>query len=120
MAGIRVIARGDGLLSPSVTRRLIAEFARQPPPDAHSELLDALTDREHALVLDPVPIPKDATVELLGGAWGKPMGTGLLVVRRVGSDKKSVITTRNVDAFGPLLGEWLTGDRPPDLPPPGA
>lgn len=46
VAGIRVIARGDGLLSPSVTRRLIAEFARQPPPDAATDLLDTLTDRE--------------------------------------------------------------------------
>ena len=44
---VRVIARGDALLSPSVTRRLIEEFARQPaagPPVA--VLPDDLTDRE--------------------------------------------------------------------------
>jgi DNA-binding NarL/FixJ family response regulator len=29
---IRVIAAGDALLAPSVTRRLVAEFTRRPPP----------------------------------------------------------------------------------------
>jgi DNA-binding NarL/FixJ family response regulator len=44
---VRVVAAGEALLAPSVTRRLIADFARQPsrgpsPPPA----LDALTHRE--------------------------------------------------------------------------
>jgi DNA-binding NarL/FixJ family response regulator len=30
---VRVVAAGDALLAPSVTRRLIADFARQPRPD---------------------------------------------------------------------------------------
>ena len=30
LAAIRVVADGDGLLAPSVTRRLIGEFARRP------------------------------------------------------------------------------------------
>jgi DNA-binding NarL/FixJ family response regulator len=44
---VRVIAGGDALLSPSITRRLIADFARRQrpaPPPAIS--LDALTHRE--------------------------------------------------------------------------
>ncbi|GAA0421676.1 DNA-binding response regulator [Actinoplanes capillaceus] len=42
---VRVVARGDALLAPSVTRRLIAETAgRLTPPPA--PLLDALTGRE--------------------------------------------------------------------------
>ena len=44
---VRVVAAGDALLAPSVTRRLIADFARQPradPPFPPS--LDALTQRE--------------------------------------------------------------------------
>jgi DNA-binding NarL/FixJ family response regulator len=47
LAAIRVIASGDGLLAPSVTRRLIAEFARRPEParPAPVDLRD-LTDRE--------------------------------------------------------------------------
>ena len=32
LAAVRVIAAGDALLSPSVTRQLIGEFARQPEP----------------------------------------------------------------------------------------
>jgi DNA-binding NarL/FixJ family response regulator len=44
---VRVVAAGDALLAPSVTRRLVAEFARQRPrsPTAPSEL-EALTSRE--------------------------------------------------------------------------
>ena len=32
ITAIRVIAAGDSLLAPSVTRRLVEEFARRPPP----------------------------------------------------------------------------------------
>ena len=34
ISGIATVARGDALLAPSVTRRLITEFARRPPPRA--------------------------------------------------------------------------------------
>ena len=47
---VRVVASGDALLSPGITRRLISEFAvraKVPPP---ATLLDALTDRERQLV----------------------------------------------------------------------
>lgn len=45
---IRVVARGDGLLAPSVTRLLIAEVARRPAVDAGTAAaaLSELTDRE--------------------------------------------------------------------------
>jgi len=42
---IRVVAAGDALLSPSVTRRMIAEFARRPLPADEPALAD-LTGRE--------------------------------------------------------------------------
>jgi DNA-binding NarL/FixJ family response regulator len=48
---VRVVASGDALLAPSVTRRLIADIAatpdanRRPPP-----ALDALTDREREVL----------------------------------------------------------------------
>ncbi|MGZ4214555.1 MAG: response regulator [Solirubrobacteraceae bacterium] len=47
---VRVVAGGDALLSPSVTRRLIAEFAtraKQPPRSAE---LEELTDREREVM----------------------------------------------------------------------
>lgn len=48
VAAVRVIAAGDALLSPSVTKRLIEEFARQPEPRSASTLLpNDLTEREH-------------------------------------------------------------------------
>lgn len=45
---VRVIARGDGLLAPSVTRLLIDEIARRPPPDPAAKVpgIDELTERE--------------------------------------------------------------------------
>ena len=45
LAAIRIIAAGDALLAPSITRKLIREFARQAPP-APRPALDVLTDRE--------------------------------------------------------------------------
>jgi hypothetical protein len=46
LRGVRVVAGGDALLSPGVTRRLIAEFAAQARPPRPSAALDALTNRE--------------------------------------------------------------------------
>jgi DNA-binding NarL/FixJ family response regulator len=44
---VRVVAAGDALLAPGITRRLIAEFARlRPPQHTRPEDLDALTRRE--------------------------------------------------------------------------
>ena len=44
---VRVVAAGDALLSPGVTRRLIAEFARLGAPRAATrKSLEGLTDRE--------------------------------------------------------------------------
>ena len=51
LAAIRVVAAGDALLSPSVTRRLIAEFARRPEPSPVAPAaLAALTDREREVL----------------------------------------------------------------------
>ncbi|MFI6504761.1 response regulator [Nonomuraea typhae] len=47
---VRVVARGDALISPSITRRLIAEFAdRVKRPEPGPEL-NALTDREREVM----------------------------------------------------------------------
>jgi len=42
---VRVIAAGDALLAPAITRRLISEFARQGPA-RETPVLDVLTPRE--------------------------------------------------------------------------
>jgi DNA-binding NarL/FixJ family response regulator len=52
LEAIRVVASGDGLLAPSVTRRLIAHFARQPPSSSKNRGdLDRLTERESEVLL---------------------------------------------------------------------
>ncbi|WP_158842264.1 response regulator [Saccharothrix deserti] len=48
LAAIRVVAAGDALLSPSVTRRLVAEFSRTHSPRAVR--LDGITEREQEVL----------------------------------------------------------------------
>jgi DNA-binding NarL/FixJ family response regulator len=50
LAAIRVVAAGDALMSPSITRRLIAEFASRSRPTISSDVLDVLTEREREIV----------------------------------------------------------------------
>ncbi len=48
---IRVVAMGEALLAPSVTRRLIEEFAKRPEPAARKpKELDSLTEREREVL----------------------------------------------------------------------
>ncbi|HEV7931350.1 MAG TPA: response regulator transcription factor [Actinomadura sp.] len=47
---VRAVAAGDALLSPSVTRRLIAEFATRAKDPGRSPRLNALTDREREVM----------------------------------------------------------------------
>jgi DNA-binding NarL/FixJ family response regulator len=49
--GVRVVARGDALLSPSITKRMIGEFAKRPATESRSlGELDVLTDREREVL----------------------------------------------------------------------
>lgn len=51
LSAVRIVAAGEGLLAPSVTRRLIAEFARRPEPGQFTTgLLEVLTDREREVL----------------------------------------------------------------------
>ncbi len=50
LRGVRAVANGDALLSPNVTRRLIAEFADRSRRTRPLELLDPLTEREREVV----------------------------------------------------------------------
>ncbi|MEV8286336.1 MULTISPECIES: response regulator transcription factor [Streptomyces] len=46
LQAVRVAARGDALLSPSITRRLIGEFVSRPPDRSTPRDLETLTRRE--------------------------------------------------------------------------
>jgi DNA-binding NarL/FixJ family response regulator len=50
LTAIRVVARGDALLSPSVTRRLIEEFAAHTKPAGDPAGLEELTPREREIL----------------------------------------------------------------------
>ncbi|MFI6484902.1 response regulator [Nonomuraea sp. NPDC050663] len=49
VGAVRLVARGEGLISPSVTRRLITAFAQQPVR-RQPEQLEALTPREREVL----------------------------------------------------------------------
>jgi DNA-binding NarL/FixJ family response regulator len=50
--GIRIVAAGEALLSPSITRRLVEEFADRPVLHAASTPgIDRLTDREREVLV---------------------------------------------------------------------
>jgi DNA-binding NarL/FixJ family response regulator len=48
---IHAVARGDALIAPSITRRLITEFARRPVLADPAPRLAGLTEREHEVLL---------------------------------------------------------------------
>jgi DNA-binding NarL/FixJ family response regulator len=54
IAAVRVVAAGDGMLSPGVTRRLIGHFAADPRVDRRRQALErlaGLTDREREVLV---------------------------------------------------------------------
>jgi DNA-binding NarL/FixJ family response regulator len=66
LQAVRVIADGDALLSPSVTRRLIGRFLAGPEQRHSPERLDALTDREREIMaLAAKGLSNDEIAELL-------------------------------------------------------
>lgn len=50
IAAVRVVAAGDALIAPSVTRRLIRDFASRPQPPGTRRDLKAITDREREVL----------------------------------------------------------------------
>ena len=51
LAAIRVVAAGDALLAPAITRRLIEEFAKRPePPPPPAAVADEITEREREVL----------------------------------------------------------------------
>ena len=49
LRAIEIVAGGEALLSPSVTKRLIAEFASRPDPSQPPQALAELTEREREI-----------------------------------------------------------------------
>ena len=51
VTAIKVVAEGNALFAPSVTKRIISEFAHHPAPDMCSEKLKQITERETEVLL---------------------------------------------------------------------
>jgi DNA-binding NarL/FixJ family response regulator len=51
LAAIQVVAAGDALIAPSVTRRLITEFAGRPTPPRPRPALPGITERERQVLI---------------------------------------------------------------------
>jgi len=47
---VRIVARGEALLAPAVTRAVVEEFVRTPPPRPAPRLVDELTPREREVL----------------------------------------------------------------------
>jgi DNA-binding NarL/FixJ family response regulator len=50
LTAIRVVAAGDALIAPGVTRRLIAQFAGRPGPAPQPPAIDGITGREREVL----------------------------------------------------------------------
>ena len=50
LTAIRVVAAGDAIIAPGVTRHLIAAFAGQPDTGHKTRNLDGITDREREVL----------------------------------------------------------------------
>jgi DNA-binding NarL/FixJ family response regulator len=50
LQALRIVMRGDSLLSPAVTRRLISEFVARPPDAVAAAGMEMLTNREREVV----------------------------------------------------------------------
>jgi DNA-binding NarL/FixJ family response regulator len=50
LAAVRVVAAGDALIAPSVTRRLIQDFAARPRKATKPEAIDGITGREREVL----------------------------------------------------------------------
>ncbi|QTD96141.1 response regulator [Streptomyces cyanogenus] len=73
LSAIRVVAAGDGILAPAVTRRLIDTFARTaPPPPPAGGPLGRLTQREREVLLK---IASGLTNAEIGAELGVTTGT---------------------------------------------
>lgn len=110
---VRVAARGDALISPSVTRRLIAEFAVRVEAPEPAPRLKALTDREREvmeLVAAGLTNDEIAARLVLSPATAKTHVSRIMT--KVGARDRSQLVVLAYES-GMVRPGWLNGRPPP-------
>ncbi|MFD1536863.1 response regulator transcription factor [Nonomuraea guangzhouensis] len=105
---VRVVARGDALIAPSVTRRLIAEFAGRVKRPEPGPRLNALTERERevmALVAAGLSNDEIAARLVLSPATAKTHVSRIMT--KLGSRDRAQIVVLAYEA-GMITPGWLT------------
>ena len=116
LAAVRLVASGEGLLSPSVTRRVIEEFAsraKEPPPAGP---LDELTERERevmALVAGGLSNEEIAEQLVVSPATAKTHVSRAMVKLAARDRAQLVVLAYEHGLVRPGLGELGPGRRPP-------
>ena len=64
IGAVRVVARGDALLAPELTRRLVDQFVARPATSQRPDLLDLLTEREEQILR--LVVAGDSNAEIAG------------------------------------------------------
>ncbi|MDT0530391.1 response regulator transcription factor [Micromonospora sp. DSM 115977] len=106
--GVRVVARGDALIAPSITRRLISEFAARATHPDPGPRLNALTEREReVLVLVAAGLSNDeiAARLVLSPATAKTHVSRIMTKTRVRDRAQLVILAYE---SGLTVPGWLT------------
>ncbi|WP_327035161.1 response regulator transcription factor [Micromonospora ureilytica] len=66
LPAVRVAARGDALLAPSITRKLIDRYVTQPPPPNNAALAHLTTREREAVALAAHGLSNDEIAERMG------------------------------------------------------
>jgi DNA-binding NarL/FixJ family response regulator len=108
LTAIRAVAAGDALLSPSVTRRVIAQFTRRAVPPQVPAALERLTPREReVLALVAQGLSNDEiAAELVVGAATVKTHIGHLLTKLAARDRAQLVVIAYQSRF-------LEGGHPP-------
>ena len=123
ISGIATVARGDALLAPSVTRRLITEFARRPAENPRPALPD-LTPRETEVLIQAARGLSNREIAgrlFLGEATIKTYVGNILMKLRCRDRVQAVVAAYEVASFShATTAERGKPCQPTRLNPPGS